>query len=189
MENIFLTGYSLRAPSSSNPRDFYEHLRDGVDMTSPTQRYPEGYLGLPPRTGTLPAINRFDQDFFKFSTKQTEKMDVAIRLLLEVTHEALMDAQLPIDQLRGTKTGVYVGHCFSDYLTRSTHDKALTGYELVNGAHTMAANKISFFYDFKGPRYDDASILLLCGSLIIDEEKRGPHSCKERSFLLLLTHS
>jgi len=122
-----------------------------VDMTSPTQRYPEGYLGLPPRTGTLPAINRFDQDFFKFSTKQTEKMDVAIRLLLEVTHEALMDAQLPIDQLRGTKTGVYVGHCFSDYLTRSTHDKALTGYELVNGAHTMAANKISFFYDFKGP--------------------------------------
>ena len=47
---------------------------------------------------------------------------------------------------------MYVGHCFSDYLGRSTYDKSLTGYELVNGAHTMAANKLSYFYDLKGPR-------------------------------------
>jgi fatty acid synthase len=150
--NMFISGYSLRAPSSSNPREFYESLRDGKDMTTPTRRYPPGYLGLPPRTGTIPTIDRFDQDFFKFSTKQTEKLDVAIRMLLEVTHEALMDAQLPIEQLKGTKTGVYVGHCFSDFLGRSTCDKSLTGYELVNGAHAMAANKISYFYDLKGPR-------------------------------------
>ena len=39
-------------------------------------------------------------------------------------------------------SGVYVGHCFSDYLNRSTNDPKLTGYELVNGAHTMAANRI-----------------------------------------------
>ena len=44
-----------------------------------------------------------------------------------------------------------MGHCFSDYLNRSTNDPKLTGYELVNGAHTMAANKISFFYNLKGP--------------------------------------
>ena len=83
---------------------------------------------------------------------QTDKMDIAVRLLLEVTHEALMDAQLPIADLRGSRTGVYVGHCFSDYLNRVGSDPVLTGYELVNSAHTMAANKISFFYDFKGPR-------------------------------------
>ena len=67
---MFITGYSLRAPSASNPRDFYEHLRDGRDMTSETKRYPLGHMGLPPRTGTLPVIDRFDQDFFHFSTKQ-----------------------------------------------------------------------------------------------------------------------
>lgn len=121
-------------------------------MTTETARYPKGFLGLPPRTGTLPTIDRFDQDFFHFSTKQVEKMDVAIRLLLEVTHEALMDAQVPIEALRGSRTGVYVGHCFSDYLNRSVYDATLSGYELVNGAHSMAANKISFFYDLTGPR-------------------------------------
>ncbi len=149
---MFITGYSLRAPKSSNPKEFFENLKDGVDMTSQNVRYPEGYLGLPPRAGTLPSIDRFDQDFFHFSTKQVEKMDIAIRLLLEVTHEALLDAQLPIESLRGSNTGVYVGHCFSDFLSRTTYDPSLTGYELVNGAHTMAANKISYFYDLKGPR-------------------------------------
>lgn len=148
---MFVTGYAIRAPASANAREFYENLRDGVDMTSPTKRYPEGYMGLPPRTGTLKEIDRFDQDFFHFSTKQTEKMDIVVRMLLEVTHEALMDARLSVASLRGSRTGVYVGHCFSDYLNRSTNDPKLTGYELVNGAHTMAANKISFFYNLKGP--------------------------------------
>ena len=55
---MFVTGYAIRAPSSANAREFYENLRDGVEMTTPTRRYPEGYLGLPPRTGTLKEINR-----------------------------------------------------------------------------------------------------------------------------------
>ena len=46
---------------------------------------------------------------------------------------------------------MYVGHCFSDFLNRATYDEEVTGYELVNGAHTMAANRLSFFYDLKGP--------------------------------------
>ena len=48
---------------------------------------------------------RFDQDFFHFSTKQTEKMDIVVRLLMEVTHEAIMDARLPVDALNGSRTG------------------------------------------------------------------------------------
>ena len=120
-------------------------------MTTPTQRYPEGYRDLPPRTGTIPDIASFDKDFFKFNTKQVEKMDIGIRLMLEVTHEALMDARIDINALRGSNTGVYVGHCFSDYLGQVSRDKTLTGYELVNGAHAMAANKLSFQYDLKGP--------------------------------------
>lgn len=127
-------------------------------MTTETRRYPKGYKNLPPRTGTLPEIARFDKDFFRFNAKQVDKMDIGIRLLLEVTQEALMDARLDISALRGSNTGVYVGHCFSDYLGQTARDKHLTGYELVNGAHTMAANKISYFYDLRGPSivYDTA---------------------------------
>ena len=55
---MFVTGYAIRAPSSANAREFYENLRDGVEMTSSTKRYPEDYMGLPPRTGTLKDIDR-----------------------------------------------------------------------------------------------------------------------------------
>jgi acyl transferase domain-containing protein/NADPH:quinone reductase-like Zn-dependent oxidoreductase/acyl carrier protein len=148
---IVCSGYSLRAPESDTVREFAEHLEGKHDMTTPTRRYPEGYRNLPPRTGTLREIDRFDKDFFRFNPKQVDKMDIGIRLMLEVTQEALMDAHISIPALRGSNTGVYVGHCFSDYLGQVSRDKDLSGYELVNGAHTMAANKISYHYDLKGP--------------------------------------
>lgn len=32
-------------------------------------------------------------------------MDIVVRMLLEVTHEALMDARLSVASLRGSRTG------------------------------------------------------------------------------------
>ena len=121
------TGFSIRAPNSNNVNEFYNNLNENNDMTSETRRYPKDYKDLPPRTGTIGTINRFDSDFFHFSQKQVDKMDIILRMLLETTQEALMDAKLDIDALSGSKTGVYVGHCFSDYLNRVSHDDELTG--------------------------------------------------------------
>jgi fatty acid synthase len=75
-------------------------------------------LGLPPRQGLLKEkdVAGFDAPFFQLSHKQAQAMDPAIRILLHVSYEALMDAQIDIRSLRGSKTGVYVGHCFSDSL-------------------------------------------------------------------------
>lgn len=50
-EEIFVTGYSLRAPSADDPKSFYEKLANGEDMTSLTRRYPEGYKN--PTTSNL----------------------------------------------------------------------------------------------------------------------------------------
>ena len=155
---MLCTGYSLRAPSSQNPREFLQNLENKVDMTTETRRYPVGYKDLPPSTGTIPETDKFDNDFFKYSKIQTDKMDAGIRILLEVAHEAMMDANLDIASLRGSNTGVYIGHCFSDFFAKTKYDDTATGYEIVNGAHAMAANKISYFYDFHGPSivYDTA---------------------------------
>jgi len=151
--DIFITGYSIKAPQSDSTKEFYENLLNGNDMTTDTKRYPKDYLGLPPRTGTLKTINKFDNKFFNMNMKQVEKTDIILRLILEITHEALLDAKIPIGELKNSKTGVYVGHCFSDYLGRTSNDKEKNGYELVNGAHCMIANRISFFYNLEGPSY------------------------------------
>ena len=113
-----IVGYSLRAPKCSSVTDFGRALEAGEDLTTGDTRYPHGHLGLPPRQGRLNQddVSHFPPSFFGLSHKQAEVMDPAIRILLKVSYEALMDAQLPLESIRGSRTGVYVGHCFSDIL-------------------------------------------------------------------------
>lgn len=152
---IAIVGYSLRGPKCSSVQEFAEALKGGADLTTAKTRYPHGHLGLPPRQGLLKEkdVQNFNAPFFGLSHKQAQAMDPGVRLLMQVSYEALMDAQINIQSLRGSMTGVYVGHCFSDYfsLQSSSANPDKSGYELVNGAHCMAANRLSYFYDLRGP--------------------------------------
>jgi len=49
-------------------------------------------LGTPKRSGKLKDISKFDASFFAVSPKIANSMDPQIRLLLEVTYEAIVDA-------------------------------------------------------------------------------------------------
>jgi len=51
-----------------------------------------GLYGLPPRNGKLKDISKFDAAFFGVHPKQANSMDPQLRLLLEVTYEAIIDA-------------------------------------------------------------------------------------------------
>lgn len=51
-----------------------------------------GLYGLPPRNGKLKDISKFDAAFFGVHPKQANSMDPQLRLLLEVTYEAIVDA-------------------------------------------------------------------------------------------------
>jgi acyl transferase domain-containing protein len=51
-----------------------------------------GYSGLPRRQGKLKDIHYFDAGFFGVVPKQCVSMDPQMRLLQEVTYEAILDA-------------------------------------------------------------------------------------------------
>ena len=51
-----------------------------------------GLNGLPTRSGKLKDISKFDAAFFGVHPKQANSMDPQLRMLLEVTYEALVDA-------------------------------------------------------------------------------------------------
>jgi len=116
---VSIVGYSLRAPNCSSVQEFAQALKGGKDLTTSDTRYPSGLHGLPPRQGRMrdEDLNEMNPVFFGMSRKLSAKMDPALRVLLKVSYEALMDAQIDIKSIRGSKTGVYAGHCFSD-LTR-----------------------------------------------------------------------
>jgi fatty acid synthase len=54
--------------------------------------FPPGLYGLPKRTGKLKDLVHFDATFFGVHAKQAHVMDPQLRILLELTHEALIDA-------------------------------------------------------------------------------------------------
>lgn len=51
-----------------------------------------GLHGLPARNGKLKDLSHFDATFFGVHAKQAHLMDPQLRILLELTHEAIIDA-------------------------------------------------------------------------------------------------
>lgn len=51
-----------------------------------------GAHGLPTRSGKLKDLTRFDNTFFGVHNKQANRTDPQLRMLLEVTYEAIVDA-------------------------------------------------------------------------------------------------
>ncbi|XP_025199126.1 fatty acid synthase-like isoform X2 [Melanaphis sacchari] len=110
--------------------------------------------GLPSRTGKLKGLEYFDANFFGIHAKQAEAMDPQLRLLLESTYECIVDAGVNPDEIRGSKTGVFVGTFQSetdDYWSRV--QERVDGFGLTGCSRAMFPNQISYTFDFNGPSY------------------------------------
>ncbi|CAD6999349.1 unnamed protein product [Ceratitis capitata] len=156
-DDIVITGFSGRLPESSSIDEFKRNLYDGVDLVNDDpRRWERGLYGLPERLGKIKAddLEVFDQQFFSVSAKQAECMDPQMRMLLESTYEAIIDAGLNPSDLRGSRTGVYIGVSNSETENHWTENAdRVNGYGLTGCARAMFANRISYTFDLKGPSF------------------------------------
>lgn len=116
----------------------------------------KGLYDLPDRMGKIKQndLENLDAQFFKLHQKQAECMDPQLRMLLESTYEAIIDAGINPQEIKGSKTGVYVGVSNSETEQFWCKDpEMVNGYGLTGCARAMFANRISFTFDFKGPSY------------------------------------
>nr|AAC50259.1 encodes region of fatty acid synthase activity; FAS; multifunctional protein [Homo sapiens] len=153
MEEVVIAGMFGKLPESENLQEFWDNLIGGVDMvTDDDRRWKAGLYGLPRRSGKLKDLSRFDASFFGVHPKQAHTMDPQLRLLLEATYEAIVDGGINPDSLRGTHTGVWVGVSGSETSEALSRDpETLVGYSMVGCQRAMMANRLSFFFDFRGP--------------------------------------
>ncbi len=78
-------------------------------------------------------------------------MDPQQRCLLEIVYEGLESAGYSIPQLRGSSTGVFVGAMSFDYqLVAMRGLDSLPQYHATGGSMAILANRVSYFYDWKG---------------------------------------
>jgi phthiocerol/phenolphthiocerol synthesis type-I polyketide synthase C len=154
-EPIAIIGIGCRFPGADGPAAFWQLLADGVDAVTeiPPGRWNPDTAGTASRWGGfLDQVDQFDPQFFGISPREAARMDPQQRLLLEVAWEALEDAGQVPERLAGSRTGVFIGISTNDYgslqLGRPELVDAYTG---TGNALSIAANRVSYVYDFRGP--------------------------------------
>ncbi|XP_012150604.1 fatty acid synthase 1 [Megachile rotundata] len=154
-DDIVISGISGRFPESSDVDEFRKNLFDGVDMvTDDERRWTSGIYGLPKRSGKLKDISSFDATFFGVHAKQAHVMDPQLRILLETTYEAIVDAGYNPNDLRGSKVGVFIGVSSSESDEYWSYDpEQVNGYALTGCCRAMFSNRISYTFDFTGPSF------------------------------------
>ena len=100
----------------------------------------------------LDDVEGIDWRFFGISPREARSIDPQHRLLLEVAWEALEDAGMPVARAGGQKAGVFVGIMLNDYGRLYGRDlTVIDGYTTQNNTFAYAANRLSFFFDLRGP--------------------------------------
>lgn len=162
--DVAIIGVSLKLPNEiSSLDDLYQVLKNKVNCIEkhPDDRFNlESYYNSNNTSGKmntqyggyLKNVFDFDNDFFKISSKEAKTTDPQQRILLELVYEALQDANLSIDSIKNTNTGVYIGSCNTEYFANQSEDPNLCNeYSVTGGLLTLLSNRISYFFDLKGP--------------------------------------
>eukprot|EP00058_Branchiostoma_floridae_P024610 XP_002610100.1 hypothetical protein BRAFLDRAFT_89867 [Branchiostoma floridae] len=161
---LAVVGIGCRMPGGTDtPSKFWDVIREGRNVITeiPPERWSlEAYHSTDPhqsgthvtrKAGFVDDIDMFDHTFFKISPREAAMMDPQQRHLLEVTYEAFEDAGITPESV-SESCGVFVGIGMMDYALFMAGDKHLFNSYVNTGiAHSVAANRISYAFNLKGP--------------------------------------
>jgi len=164
---IAIIGLGCRFPGGANsPRQFWDLICNKYDAISdiPADRWNRdafyNHDMAAPGTirtrqgGFIDDFDKFDARFFGISPREANAMDPQQRQLLQVSWEMFEDAGEIPAQLKGSRTGVYIG-CFAMDYNLLSHDRmqrdTLGPHTSIGTSATLLSNRLSHFYDFHGP--------------------------------------
>ncbi|MFT7835752.1 SDR family NAD(P)-dependent oxidoreductase [Saccharothrix sp. BKS2] len=164
---VAVVGVACRLPGGITDLDgLWAALSTGRDLVSelPPDRFdldrfidergPRRGKSYARAAGVLDGVDlaAFDAGFFGLSPKEASRVDPQQRLLLEMAVEALDDAGLDARALAGSGTSVFVGITESGYSTlQQTDPRHINAYTNTGSANSIAANRLSHFFDLRGP--------------------------------------
>lgn len=188
-EPLAIVGMAARFPGASNLEEYWNILVEGTDCI---RDLPEERSQLTPhfaeivaskreqigRGGFLEGVDLFDAKFFGIAPREAIHADPQQRILLELAWDAFEDAGQPLRTLRNSNTSVYIGISNDEYFTDARRTlENIDVYSTTGNSRSIAANRISYWFDLKGPSVaiDTAcssslvAIYMACKSLL-DEE-------------------
>jgi len=158
-DGIAVIGMACRFPGASDLEAFWDLLEGGVDAVTDGRQDAGSWsdaVGDPGaeevayrRGAFVDGIDWFDSRFFRISPLEAQLMDPQQRMLLETTWQALEDAGLDPDGLRGSRTGVYAGIGSSEYRDLLQAGSRADSYLGTTGS--VAVGRIAFALGLEGP--------------------------------------
>jgi acyl transferase domain-containing protein/acyl carrier protein len=173
--SIAIIGVSGRYPSGANsPELLWQTLKSGTDAVTETKgdrwdlgwHHPDTHRAGRIYTragGFLDRVDGFDAEFFGLSPREVRQVDPQHRLLLELAWEAHEDAGIAPRSRAGSDTGVFVGISSNDYASLGGQGWP-DAYSNTGSAFSIAANRISYIFDFHGP---SVAVDTACSSSIV----------------------
>ena len=167
-EPIAIVGMACRFPGATGIPAFWRLLEEGRNAVQ--ERVPGSAAGRWEQLfleGTVQSegcrygaliddIDLFDAEFFRISPVEAELLDPQQRLMLETSWQALEDAGIDPDGLRGSLTGVYTGISNDEYrmlVLESSRPAEAAGclYALSGTNLNGGAGRVSFVMGLMGP--------------------------------------
>ena len=104
----------------------------------------------------IDGIDQFDAAFFRISPVEAQLLDPQQRLMLEVSWQALEDAGIDPDRLKGSRTGVYAGISNNEYRAlvldgNDTAEPAASLYSVAGTSFNTAIGRVAFALGLQGP--------------------------------------
>ncbi|XP_065083523.1 fatty acid synthase-like [Ochlerotatus camptorhynchus] len=156
-ESVVISGIAGRFPQSDNVREFARNLYEKRDLVDDKEtRWKHTMRVIPRRLGKINNLEKFDREFFGYDRRQRDTMDPQQWMTLEHAFEAVLDAGVNPEILRGSRTGVFCGVCFSEVGARmycGTLGYAEKGMGLSGYVKSLIAHRVSYMMDLKGPSF------------------------------------
>jgi acyl transferase domain-containing protein len=168
--DIAIVGVACRFPGGANdPEAYWDLLAEGRSAWSevPESRFNwEAFYHPSPGEASIPATNhrgghfldvdisKFDAGFFGISPQEAAVLDPQHRLQLETAYEAIENAGIPLEILKGSKTGVYMATLFRDWDRMMWKDPSdISPYHVTGTGEALLSNRISYTFDLRGPSF------------------------------------
>ncbi|RYP11616.1 hypothetical protein DL765_007664 [Monosporascus sp. GIB2] len=162
---VAICGFSFKFPQDATSADglWRMMLEKRCAMTDfPHDRInPGGFQQRGNKLNTIPLggghfikedLSVFDADFFSISPAEATAMDPMQRWLLEAAYRALENAGITMENVSGSSTAVYTGSFAMDYMLQLHRDpECPPTYAAVGFGLSMLANRLSWFYNLRGP--------------------------------------
>ena len=156
---IAIVGMACRFPGAPDLPAFWRLLAAGEDAVTDGRQDPGPWSGVTGdaeaediafrRGAFVEGIDQFDARFFRISPIEARLMDPQQRMLLETTWQALEDAAIDPDRLKGSRSGVYAGVGSSEY--RDVIAASGQSDSFMGTAGSVAAGRIAFALGLEGP--------------------------------------